>query len=533
MISQNASAVAGYLLKNGVIFDGSGKPPLEGDVLTRGGKIVAVGEIPHGLVPPEANLIDLKGLGVSPGFINIHSHSDTDMLVHPDSRTLLMQGITTEIVGNCGSGAVYTGHWTDDVWNGLFRKSGLEEKWNGVRGYLEAVRTARPAVNVGTLFGHGDVRRQVVGDDGRLMTREEKRRAREISRAYMQEGAFGVSSGLEYLPGRFADVHELAAVSEPVREYGGFHASHLRNEGPDLLESIREIVDVGKKSGVRVEVSHIKACGPENWGKVKEALTVLDSAPDIEMAADFYPYLASSTELAIVLPDWVLDKGKKVALETLRNPEIRRKAEEDSHRRTLIQGGWDKVVITGVGKPENKWMEGKNLEDISSALGQEPQAAAVEILLRESMEVRIARFAIGEDDLIEAMKHSNTCVVTDGYNTAPEDGKTHPRSVGAFPRLLGYYARERGIISMQEAVRKMTSLPAERLRLSDRGLLMPGYWADMVIFDIGRVTDRATYDDPWQYPEGIQAVFVNGEMAAQCGELTGRRHGMPLYHRSK
>jgi N-acyl-D-amino-acid deacylase len=543
-------------------------PPVTGSVLVVDGKVALVGQVPASAVPRHALRVDVHRLAVSPGFINIHSHSDVQVLTHPEAKTLVMQGITTETIGNCGGSSVDTSKWDESTWRQILSGTSLKHRWDGVRGYLAAVNEVGPAVNVAAMFGHGDIRRRIVGDDGRPMTPTERKQAEEMARVYMAEGAFGVTSGLEYVPGRFASVEELAAVSRPVAAAGGIHASHIRNEGPELIEFIQECIAVSRLSGVRFEVSHIKACGPENWGKVKAALAMLDkqsedakvsrcadgaggsggihdagsntdsvyydasSSSDSvyagEMTADFYPYLASSTELAIVLPDWALEKGKKVALETLKDPGIRRKAELESHRRTELQGGWDRIVISGVNREQNKWMEGLNVAEIAGRMGKEPPVVALDILMDEAMQVRIARFAISEEDLVTALRHPKTCVVTDGNNAVPEEGTPHPRSVGTFPRVLGHYARERGVISMEEAVRKMTSLPSQRLGIPDRGLVAPGFWADLVVFDRDRIIDRATYDNPWQYPDGIFAVFVNGEPVVWQGEPTGARPGMAL-----
>jgi N-acyl-D-amino-acid deacylase len=346
----------------------------------------------------------------------------------------------------------------------------------------------------------------------------------------MEEGAFGMSGGLEYVPGRCADRLELAATAKPVAEFGGFHASHIRNEGPQLLESIQEIIDVAEMSGVKSEISHLKAVGPLNWGKAEKALAMIDEATEkgLTVSADFYPYLASSTSLSIVLPDWVLERGNSAGLEILRNPDLRPKAVAESDARTEIQGGWKRVVITGVRKDENKWMEGKDVESIAAGWNKPPAEAAVDILIDEEMRVRIARFAMDEGDLIAIMKHPHTCVITDGWNGVPEKGKTHPRSIGSFPRVLGHYARDKGVMPMEGAIRKMTSLPARKLGLKDRGVIAPGYFADLVIFDPATIIDRATYDNPWQYPVGIHGVFVNGEATVWDGQLTGERPGRAL-----
>lgn len=526
------------LLEGGLVFDGLGNPPKTGSILIDDGMIAAVGEVGSSAVPSCVSRVSAKGLAISPGFVNIHSHSDTDMLVHPESVTLVRQGITTEVVGNCGGGPVDGSKIQEDVWqeivSAMMEKSASlpPTRWTSLKGYLDTVSLGRPAVNVAALFGHGDVRSQVLGDDedGKPLNEERRRKAASYARRYMEEGAFGMSSGLEYVPGRCADAQELAALARSVAEFGGFHASHIRNEGPDLLQSIREIILVAELSGVRSEVSHLKAVGPANWGKVKDALALMDEANErgLQVTADFYPYLASSTGLSIVLPDWVLERGNVHGLAILKDPELRPKAVAESHDRTEIQGGWQRVVITGVQKTENKWMEGVDVASIAAKLGRHPAEAAVDILISEEMRVRIARFAMDEDDLIYIMRHPHTCVVTDGWNGVPEKGKTHPRSVGTFPRVLGHYARDRGAISVEEAIRKMTSLPARRLGISDRGVIAPGYRADLIVFDLDRIIDRATYDNPWQYPEGIESVYVNGTAVMSEGELTGERPGMAL-----
>jgi N-acyl-D-amino-acid deacylase len=529
---------APVLLENGLIFDGLGSPPREGSVLVLRDEVAAVGEVSSALIPAGTLRVNVKGLAVCPGFINIHSHSDTDMLMHPESKTLLKQGITTEVVGNCGGGPVDGLRIEEKTWQEIV--SCMIEKgaprppvrWTSLAGYLDTVSLGRPAANVACLFGHGDVRRQVLGDDedGKPLNEERRRSAALIACKYMEEGAFGVSSGLEYVPGRCADAEELAAVAKPVAEFGGFHASHIRNEGPHLLESVKEIIAVAERSGVRSEVSHLKAVGPANWGKVKDALALMDEANGrgLTVNADFYPYLASSTGLSIVLPDWVLERGNTHGLEILRNPELRPRAVLESDQRTETQGGWHRVVITGAQKPENRWMEGMDLASIAAKMGTHPAESAVDILLAEDMRVRIARFAMDEDDLVCIIRHPGTCVVTDGWNGVPEKGKTHPRSVGTFPRVLGHYARDKGVISMEEAIRKMTSLPAQRLGIKNRGTIAPGYKADLIVFDPDKIIDKATYDDPWQYPEGIESVYVNGVLVIDGGDMTGRRPGLAL-----
>ena len=296
----------------------------------------------------------------------------------PAGKSLNMQGITTEIIGNCGGSAVDISE--DGRGRGELEKAGVTELWNGVKGYLDTVNKIGPAVNVGALFGHGYISKLIEGNDGRPLTPDELDRMEIMAEELMAQGALGVSSGLEYVPGRCANVEELSAISKGVAKYNGIHASHIRNEGPQLIGSVQEVVEVAKSSGVRMEVSHLKACGPTNWGKVKTALEIMDNNG---VTADFYPYLASSTELAIVLPDWVVADGKEAGVSLLQNQGAYEKAVHESHQRTEIQGGWDKVVVTRVTKPENKWMEGIDMASIARRLGKKRQKPQLTFLSKK------------------------------------------------------------------------------------------------------------------------------------------------------
>ncbi len=569
----------GYLLTNVTIYDGTGKPAFSGDILIQGSKILSMGNatsgnIPLNSIPENTTQVDCQGLAVAPGFVDMHSHSDSGLPLHPEAECLIRQGITTTVGGNCGSSAAGISQDDDSSWK-RYLEAGLV-KWNGLDGYLETIEKTRPAVNVAMLIGHGDLRRQIVGNSGRRLTCEEKEQMRSLAEKAMLQGAFGISNGLEYVPGRFADIDELAHASLGIVPFNGIHASHIRNEGPMLIESIEEIQAVTEKSNVRFEVSHLKACGPENWGKVSQVLKMFDAAKarGLNISCDFYPYLASSTGLSIVLPDWVLQDGKDAAMTLLepygsipgfggdiartnrdvpepasKVPESRselpkpkqnaaegriafseraKQACAESDTRTLVQGGWDKIVITSVENPDDKWMEGLNVQDISRKLESSPPGTAMGILVRNHMNVGIARHAMSEDDLVAVMQYPDSCVVTDGSVSIPAKGKLHPRSIGTYPRLLGRYVRELDILPMEEAIRKCTSLPASKIGLHGRGVLAEGYMADIVIFDPAKITEKSTYQDPWQYPVGIFAVFVNGQPVIWEGEITGNRPGQAL-----
>ncbi|MEW5935607.1 MAG: amidohydrolase family protein, partial [Bacillota bacterium] len=351
-----------YLLTGGILFDGTGRSPRPADVLIREGLIAAVGEVPGSSVPVDAVRLDVSGLAVAPGFIDIHSHSDTAVLSRPQADNIVRQGITTQVVGNCGSSPCHTGSWGEDTWARL-AEQGVIRRWDGVEGYLRVVDEAAPSINIATLVGHGDIRTEVLGPGGAQPDDDELARMGRMAGESVAAGAFGMSAGLEYVPGRFGTVRELEACCQAVASRAGVFTCHLRNEGPQLLEAIEEVLEVTKSTGIRLEVSHLKACGQENWGKVRAALGLLAAARSqgLEVYPDFYPYLASFTELAIVLPDWALDAGKPEALRRLSDPALRMRAVREADRRTKRQGGWERVVLVRVALPGNRWMVGRDL----------------------------------------------------------------------------------------------------------------------------------------------------------------------------
>ncbi|MGB4748354.1 MAG: D-aminoacylase [Bacillota bacterium] len=516
-----------YYLKDAILYDGTGAPPFIGDVLIEDGKISFVGTIGNNYVPEDATIVDCHNLCVSPGFIDMHSHSDSGLPLYPDAECLIRQGITTTIGGNCGSSAAGIPFEDAKTWK-RYLEAGLR-KWHNLGEYLHMIDRLKPAVNIGMLIGHGDLRQKIAGETGDTLTEEQMQQMKVLVEQGMAQGGFGVSTGLEYVPGRFATVDELVHLSMGASASNGIHASHIRNEGPHLIESIEEILEVTRKSQVRFEVSHLKACGPKNWGKVSKVLDMFREAEskDINISCDFYPYLASSTGLSIVLPDWVLKDGKRAALNLLSGEE-RNKIAAQSHERTVEQGGWDKVVITYLQRKEDIYMEGLNVEEISQRTGLSPAQTAIEILVRNDLNVDIARHAMSEQDLLAVMKYPSSTVVTDGSVSIPEKGKLHPRSVGTFPRMLGSYVRDKGVLTMEEAIKKCTSLPAKKVGIANRGTIKAGYLGDIVIFDPLTIEDKSTYEDPWQYPTGIHWVFVNGIPVIQDGQVTGNRPGRAL-----
>lgn len=520
-----------YLLRDLEIYDGKGGDPVTGSVLIGDGRIRAIGHIDEAHIPPTTQHFDARGLSAAPGFVNIHSHSDTAILVNPNAENLLLQGITTEVGGNCGFSACFPKSWEDSRWEALATQ-GLKESWNDVRSYLQKVEQAEPAVNYATLIGHGSIRQAVTQEPGEMLCKEQKEKMRMIAEEAFCQGAWGISSGLESIPGCFADTNELVDLTKTAAEHDLIHSCHLRNEGNSFLDAVEEAIEVSERSGARLEVSHMKVCGQLNWGKMSSALDRIDAARKrgINVSADFYPYLATSTTLTVILPNWALQEGYEGAKRLLDDADTRSKIARHAQHHTMVHGGWSKIVVTGVDNDEYRHLQGKSIAQVSTEMGCSPVECALDLLQEADMNVRVARFAVSEEDLRDLMSHPESNVVTDGTTMLKShlDSLPHPRNFGGFPRFIAHYCRDEQVVSIAEGIRKMTSLPASKIGLPDRGTLQEGVPADMVLFDVQRLSDQSTYSEPHRSPEGIFAVFVNGSPAVWEGELTGCRSGVVL-----
>lgn len=488
------------VVRGGVVYDGSGGPPINADVGVAGDRIVAVsaaGEIAGGALE-----IDAAGLAVAPGFVDVHSHDDAELLVDPLIPCKLLQGVTAQVVGNCGLGIAPRDEalrefaaWSPRVVD--------VPAWDGYGGYLDHLDQHPPALNVAVLVGHGTVRGAVMGRDERAPNTAELDAMQRLVEEGMDAGAVGLSTGLIYAPGRAADTDEIVALAEVAARAGGVYTSHIRNEADRLLDAVAEAIEVGERAGLPVEISHHKASGKANWGMVRRSLALVDDARQrgVRVTLDQYPYTAGSTHLRAVIENDALDGGKGGI--GLVDPV-------------------DVVVASAPGHPE--W-DGLNLIEIGERLGMSPRAAADTVVDETGGTALAVLELMSEDDVRTVLSSPLTMIGSDGV-VAP--GKPHPRAWGTFVRVLGRYAREQGVLTMAEAVRRMTSLPSETFGLTDRGRIAVGYFGDLVVFDPETVTDVATYSDPRQPPVGIHAVVVNGEIAARHGEPTGRRPGRAL-----
>jgi N-acyl-D-amino-acid deacylase len=488
------------VIRGGTVYDGSGAPAHVADVGVRGVRIVEVGAIAgRGVMD-----LDARGLAVAPGFIDVHSHDDFAVLLEPEMPFKVMQGVTTDIVGNCGSGVV-----PFEAGLARFRRfhpAANPEPWDGFGGYLARVDEARPSLNVAVLMGHGSLRRGAMGLAQRAPSAAEFDRMRTWVREGVAAGAMGLSTGLIYEPGCYAATEEIVALARELGgPTGGLYATHIRNEADGLLDAVGEAIRVGEEAGLPVEVSHHKAAGRRNWGRVGQSLRMMEDARGrgVDVTADQYPYTAGSTSLAAVVQSGALRGNRSGGLGELTAGDV------------LIASA-----------PEHAEWEGSRLSVLADSWGLSAEAACERILAGEGEACFVVIFTMDEADVRLVMAHPTTMIGSDGVPCST--GKPHPRLYGCFPRVLGHYVRDHQVLDPATAIHRMTGMPAAKFHLLDRGLIRPGAFADIVVFDPVHIADVATYEEPRRFPIGIRAVFVNGVTVALGGEHTGARPGRAL-----
>lgn len=520
------------VFQNATIVDGTGRAPYVTDVGVVEGRIALVGDLTE---RDAGQRVECAGKALAPGFIDVHSHSDELWLALPRCDGKIAQGVTTEIGGNCGfSVAPLDGPGYDRV-RASCARVGLDAEWRSLDEFLRLVERNGVALNVATLVGLGTTRQTVSGDSERVLEPQEiVTQARAVADA-CEQGAIGVSSGLIYPPSRYAGRDELIAMAIAAREAGApIYASHIRNEGDALIEAVDEALDIGFAAGVTVQCSHHKAQGKANWGKVHQSLERIERARARGLGAycDVYPYVASWTELATILPADVRFGGIEKTLERLNDPETATAIALALAMKPTDE--WHGIMVTEVGSQKNAELAGMRMDDVASLWRTSPANAAIALLREERLEVGAVFFRMTEDDVATVLSADFCCVGSDASVRALDGptarGVPHPRTFGTFPRIFGRFVRERETLDLAQAVRRMTSLPAEIFGLRDRGSIEPGKFADLVLFDPKRIRDRATYEDPYHFPDGIHSVYVNGEAVLQDGAFTANRPGRVLRH---
>jgi N-acyl-D-amino-acid deacylase len=530
--------MSSWLIRGARVIDGSNKEPFRGDIAIENGVIIEVSPSIKGVGKA---VIEADGLVASPGFIDIHSHTDLTIFKHPLAESKALQGVTTEVIGNCGIGAFPVNHERGAVLIDYLKMHGFNLpsdglSWSHFTQYADQVDRIGLGLNLAPLVAHGALRIAILGTEDRIPSQQELERMKYLLTDSLEQGAWGLSTGLIYPPGSFAKTEELLELAKIVARYGTLYASHIRGEGETLMDALDEAICIGKESKARVEVSHLKAIGKDNWGLGKEALLKLEKARQagVDIAADQYPYEATSTSLTALVPQWAHAGGARKLLQTLASPETTERFQTEILREINKRGGPSRIVIAGIDSAKNMELSGKNVDQIAQRWNCTPERAVMRLLLEEKAVVGAVYFSLSDEEVAVILSSDQVSVGSDGMGMKAEEdfGKsTHPRSYGTFPRILGVYVREKGILSMAKAIHKMTGLVAGRVGLKNRGLIKPGFTADLVLFDPLTIQDRSTFDQPHQYATGVVYTWVNGCPTVRQGIITGNTPGKVLRKR--
>ena len=513
------------IIKNATIVDGTGAEPFEGSIPIRDGKIRAIwhGGFPAGVEAKE--IYDAKGLVVSPGFIDIHCHSDETFYKYPKEEGKILQGVTTDVGGNCGISLAPVRQKTKELLRSYVGEAPYA--WESFGEFLDYVeKEVRPSANFLCGVGHGALRIAAMGFEPRKATAAELEDMKAMLAEAFEEGAAFLSSGLIYAPGTFSDEEELTELAKVAAKYGRYYATHMRNENLRIFDALPEAIRIAENSGASLQISHHKLIRREMWGRSKETLRLIEEARErgVDAWADQYPYIASSTYYASNLPNWAFEGGIPALMERLADADTRKKILNEME--AMCGGRWGDIFLGYAAHPEDKQYIGKSTEEIAAMMGVSAAEAALSIIARNGNDASEVNFGMCEEDVERIMQAPFVMIGSDGWAyDLNYPGKPHPRSFGAFPRVLAHYSRERGLFPLETAVYKMTGLPAKRLGLTDRGVLKEGCWADLCIFDPEKIADDPTYLDPCKPCSGISRVYVNGVLTAENGVHTGARAG--------
>lgn len=538
---QEAAANSGesydVIIHGGHILDGTGNPWYAADIGIRGDKIVAIGKL-DGATAKET--IDATGKIVAPGFIDMLGQSETSLLIDKRALSKLSQGITSEITGEGGSIAPQD-EKTITPMKPFLDQYHLSIDWTDLSGYYDRLEKSGTALNIGTYVGAAQVREAVIGDDDRAPTPEELQKMEDLVAQQMQQGAMGLSTALIYPPGHYAKTDELIALAKVASKYGGIYASHMRSEGQTEMQAVDEAIEIGRKADLPVEIFHLKVSGKSRWGSMPRLVQKIQNARNsgLNMAADMYPCVAGATALASCLPPWVADGGATKLLARLHDAATRKRIKAEMvadhpgwENLYFDSGGAPGVMVSGVVNPDLKKYDGMTVAQIAAAEKKDPLDALFDFVIADDAQTGALYFIANEQDLQYGLKQPWTSIGLDAPETALDgplfEPHNHPRAWGSMPRFIGHYSRDLHLVPLEQAIRKVTSLPAEREHLVGRGLLKQGFFADITIFDPATIIDKATYKNPNQMSEGVDYVFVNGQLEFADGKLTGATAGRPL-----
>jgi N-acyl-D-amino-acid deacylase len=521
------------VVRNGDVIDGTGSPPRRADLAVRDGRIVAIGSV-SGRAREE---IDASRHVVAPGFIDVQGQSGVTLLADGNGESHIRQGITTEIIGEGGTPALWTKEHADDV---SIQRFGLAFNWNGFDGYLRALETKGTSINLGSFAPVAMLREQVMGMANRPADAAELKQEQDILERAMQQGSFGFATALIYPPASYTTTDELIALARVAAKYGGVYISHVRGESFRVKEAIGEAIQIAEQAGLPVVIYHLKIGAKANWGHMAEIRQLVEQAQarGVNVTACQYPYTAGGTGLQATLPGWAQEGGRETMLTRLANPaeraKMRRDIEANTEVENLLEGAtFDGVQIASVPADKDQSIVGKRLSQIAAGRKQDNWDTLFAILLENDGRVGALYHMMSEDDVMAAMTFPWVSVGTDSSAIKPEGelgrGQPHPRSYGTFPRILGHYVRDERVVPLPEAIRKMTSLAASQMKIAERGTLKEGYFADVVIFDPTTIADTATFEKPHQYPVGVDTVIVNGIVTVRNGKHTGAHAGRALF----
>lgn len=511
------------ILRNATIYDGSGESPIKGDLAIQGDTIAAIGDL---IEVKGLKEIDVAGKAVAPGFINMLSWANVTLLEDGRSQSDIRQGVTLEIMGEGRS----MGPLSESMKQEMIESQSdikFDIAWTTLGEYLQHLEDRGVSTNVASFVGNGTIRQHVIGYENRAANVREMEKMLELTAQAMEEGAVGISSSLLYAPSMYADKMELTELAAVAGEYGGMYISHVRNEGDQLLESIEELIFISKYGKLPAEVYHLKASGEQNWDKMDLAIAKIDSARDagLDITADIYTYNASSTGLHVQLPDWSREGGVDIMLERLKDPDARQRTIDE----LVFRNPPERILFVGFKNPELRKYTGRYLHEVAEELGKSPAEATVDLMLEDQSRIQVVYFSMSEENIKKKMTIPWVSFCSDAGSFTNEgvflNRSTHPRAYGSFIRVLGKFARDEGVITLEEGIRKLTALPADNLKLKKRGRLEVGHFADVVVFDPEQVRDKATFQEPHQYAEGMIHVFVNGTQVLDNGEHTGAMPG--------
>jgi len=529
---------ADLLIRNGRIVDGTGNPSFLGDVAIRGDRIMALGRLGSAHAK---RVLDARGMTVAPGFIDIHNHSDYTLIVDGDAQSMIRQGVTSMILGEGESAGPIGGKQTVSARHVL--PGGGTPDWTDLAGYFARLLRQGISTNIGTYVGSGQIWTYVHGEQAGPPTPQELGQMRTLVRQAMEQGALGVSSSLSGPPGSWIDTDTLVAMCQAAATYGGSYSTHMRTEGHGVFESVAEAIEIGRRANVPVDIIHLKIADHSMWGQMPELIASIAQAraQGVQVQANVYPYRAGQNDLATIIPPWAHEGGAQAMIERLKNPSLRPRLEKAIlegipgstwYDHYLATGGWDGMLLVSLSNPEYKRFEGMRMNQVIATVNKPPIDVLFELLEANQGTVPTVYFHHSEDDMRFALQQSFVSIGSDGTAVATEGplraGHPHPRYYGTFPRVLGRYVRAEHVLTLEDAIRKMTSANAAKIGIFDRGILRPGMMADVTVFDAARIIDNATFEKPHQYATGVEYVVVNGQIVLDRGRHTGARPGTIL-----